>query len=262
MKILFIGDIVGSAGRQTVEEVLFSLKEKEKFDLVVANGENAAGGMGITEKIYNELINLGIQVITSGNHIWHHAEILKTIDQCPFLLRPANYPPGVPGQGSLIFQLLSGEKIGLINLEGRVFMKTLDCPFRAADEIIVQMKRETPVIIVDFHAEATSEKIALSKYLDGQVSAVLGTHTHVMTADERILAGGTAFISDIGMVGALESIIGVETQPIINRFLTQLTQRFEPEKNGPMIFNAVVLEIDAVSGRSQAIRRIQEVISL
>lgn len=258
MKILFIGDIIGSPGRKTVYEILPSLKEKEKIDLVIANGENSAGGVGITEKVYDELLSMGIDLITSGNHVWHQKEFVKNIDNCDRLLRPANYPAGVPGRGFLIYTLPSGQKVGLINLEGRVFMKTLDCPFRTADKIIEEIKKETPIIIVDFHAEATSEKIALGKYLTGRVSAVIGTHTHVMTADERILAGATAFISDVGMVGALDSIIGVEAPAIIDRFLTQLPHSYEPEKKGPMIFNAVIIEIDAATGQAQSIKLIKD----
>jgi metallophosphoesterase (TIGR00282 family) len=258
IKILFIGDLVGQPGRKVVRDLLPELREKEKIDLVIANGENAAGGVGITEKVYAELLEMGIDVVTSGNHIWHQSQFVEKINECPMLVRPANYPEGVPGVGFIIVKA-AGVKIGVLNLEGRVFMKTLEDPFRTADRLIEEIKKETLVVIIDFHAEATSEKIALGLYLDGRVSAVLGTHTHVMTADERILEKGTAYISDIGMVGALESVIGVDPEAIINRFLTQLPHRFEPVKKGPMIFNAVVVEIETATGRAVGIKRIQEI---
>jgi 2',3'-cyclic-nucleotide 2'-phosphodiesterase len=258
-RILFIGDIIGKLGRRAVREFLPGLKAKENINLVVANGENAAGGVGITEKIYGELLGLGVDVITTGNHVWHQQEMVSRIDACPKMLRPANYPPGTPGQGSLIYQA-GAVKIGVLNLEGRVFMKTLDCPFRAADELIKKMSVETNLIIIDFHAEATSEKIALMRYVAGRVTTVLGTHTHVMTADEQIVAGHTGYLTDVGMVGALDSVIGVEIQPIIDRFVQQLPHRFEPVEKGPTVFNAVVIEADPVTGRCLSLKRINEIL--
>lgn len=254
-KILFIGDIVGKPGRLSVKEMIPSLKEKYSPDLVIANGENSAGGMGISEKKYKELIDAGIDLITGGNHIWHNREFIKEIANCKKIVRPANYPPGAPGLDRVI---VNG--VAVINLLGRVFMKELDCPFRSADKIIPNLKKEAQIIIVDMHAEATSEKVAMGWYLDGRVSAVLGTHTHVQTADERILPQGTAYITDVGMVGPYNSVIGIEVQPIIEKFLTQMPKKFEVSKTGPNIFNAVLLSIDETSSKSQSIERISLVI--
>lgn len=254
-KILFIGDIVGKGGREVVKIMLPSLKEKYSPDLTIANGENSAGGAGINEKKYKELQDMGIDAITLGNHVWNNKEFVKDILNCKNAVRPANYPPGTPGPDKLI---VNG--IGIVNLMGRVFMKELDCPFRTADKIISELKNETKIIIVDIHAEATSEKSALGWYLDGQVSAVIGTHTHVQTSDERILPNGTAFITDAGMAGSMNSVIGVEIKPIINRFLTQMPARFEAVTDPPFIFNAVFLEIDESSGKTTKIERIKEII--
>lgn len=254
-KILFIGDISGKSGRETVKRILLSIKKEHSIDIVIANGENSAGGMGISEKKYRELIDCGIDIITGGNHVWHNREFIKEIVHCPNLVRPANFPPGAPGLDRVLYK-----GIGVVNLLGRVFMKELDCPFRAADRIISQLNNETSIIIVDMHAEATSEKVALGWYLDGRVSAVLGTHTHVQTADERILPQGTAYITDVGMVGPYNSVIGIEVQPIIEKFLTQMPKKFEVSKEGPNIFNAVVLTIDENSGKTHKIERINSVI--
>ena len=254
IKILFIGDIVGSPGRETVKDLLPELKQELSPDIIVANGENAAGGMGINEKKYRELIEAGIDVITLGNHVWHVKEFVKEIGNCKNAVRPANYPPGTPGSGILVFK-----GVGFLNLLGRVFMKELDCPFRGADPLIEELKKQTPVIIVDFHAEASSEKSALGWYLDGRVSAVIGTHTHVQTADERILPNGTGYITDAGMVGALNSVIGVQSSPILERFLTQIPRRFEVEKTPPHILNAVFLEIDEKTGRTIKISRVNRI---
>jgi metallophosphoesterase (TIGR00282 family) len=257
MNILFIGDIIGKLGRQLTRQLLPELKKKYSPDLIIANGENSAHGYGITEKVYKELIEMGIEVITMGNHIWDKKELVKNIDKLPEIVRPANYPPQVPGKGHLVLNL-KGTKVGILNLVGRVFMQAMDCPFQAAEKLIPNLK--TNVVIVDMHAEATSEKCAMGWFLDGKVSAVLGTHTHVMTADERILPQGTAFISDIGMVGARDSIIGMNKEQILKRFTTQMPEKFEPTEKGPGLFNAVFLKIDAVSGRAKEIKRIVKVV--
>jgi metallophosphoesterase (TIGR00282 family) len=256
-KILFIGDIIGKLGREVCRQVLPDLKKKYSPDLIIANGENSAHGYGITEKVYQELTEMGIEAITMGNHVWDKRELVKSIDNLPLVLRPANYPPGVPGRDHLIIQK-EGVKVGILNLSGRVFMQALDCPFQAAERVI--SKLNTNLVVVDMHAEATSEKCAMGWFLDGKVSAVIGTHTHVMTADERILPNGTAFISDIGMVGAYDSIIGMNREQILKRFTTQMPERFEPTETGPGLFNAVFLKVDAVSGRAKEIKRIVKIV--
>ncbi|MFC1568275.1 TIGR00282 family metallophosphoesterase [Candidatus Margulisiibacteriota bacterium] len=257
LKILFIGDIIGKLGREVCRQVLPDLKKKYSPDLIIANGENSAHGYGITEKVYKELTEMGIEAITMGNHVWDKKELADKIDQLPLVVRPANYPPGVPGGDHLIINK-AGVKIGIMNLSGRTFMPPLDCPFQAAERVVSKLK--TNVVIVDMHAEATSEKSALGWFLDGKVSAVLGTHTHVMTADERILPKGTAFLSDIGMVGARDSIIGMNKEQILKRFTTQMPERFEPTDSGPGIFNAVFLKVDAISGQAKEIKRIVQVV--
>ncbi len=256
MKILFIGDIVGRGGRQAVEELLPRIKREKGIDFSLANGENAAGGAGITPKVMNELFLDGVDIITSGNHFWDKKQIIPIIDQERRLLRPANYPPGVPGFGSTIAEMPSGLKIGIINLSGRIFMQALDCPFRVAEREIKKLKKETLLIVVDIHAEATSEKIAMGWFLDGRVSAVLGTHTHVQTADERILPQGTAYITDVGMTGSTESVIGVKTDLVLRRFLTQLPVRFEPAEDDIQL-SAVALDLNPSTGRADSIERVQ-----
>ncbi|MEJ2069544.1 MAG: TIGR00282 family metallophosphoesterase, partial [Syntrophobacterales bacterium] len=215
MNILFLGDIVGSPGRRAVEEVLDRLVDRHFIDLVVGNGENASGGIGITPPVADQLLNMGIDLLTSGNHIWKHRDILPYLEETDRLLRPANYPPDTPGRGHTVLETAIGEKIAVINLEGRVFMNPLECPFRTADQILSQVPPEVKVILVDMHAEATSEKLAMGWYLDGRVSAVLGTHTHVQTADERLLPQGTAYITDVGMTGPINSVIGMKTEVIL-----------------------------------------------
>ncbi len=256
MKLLFIGDIVGRAGRRTLVDHLDHLIDRYLVDLVVANGENAAAGYGITGSVLKELFSAGVDVVTSGNHIWDRKEVMALLDHEARLLRPANYPPGLPGAGSGVFETAAGIKVGVMNLEGRVFMRDLDCPFRAADGLIEELKRETPIIFVDFHAEATSEKQAMGFYLDGRVSAVVGTHTHVQTADERILAGGTGYLTDVGMSGSQDAIIGNEKGPALERFLTQLPVRLEVAKKDPQL-SAVLLTIDEETGHCEQIERIQ-----
>ncbi|MFH1825792.1 MAG: TIGR00282 family metallophosphoesterase [bacterium] len=254
-KILFIGDIIGKLGRKVCAEVLPGLKKELSPDLIVANGENSAHGYGITEKIYQELLALGIDALTMGNHIWDKKELLKDIDKYPMLVRPANYPAGVPGKDHLIIEK-NGAKVALTNVSGRTFMNPLDCPFQAMEKLVPALLQQAKIVIVDIHAEATSEKCALGWFLDGKVSAVVGTHTHVQTADERILPVGTAYISDIGMVGARDSIIGMKKEPILKRFVTQIPERFEPTEEGPGIFNAVLISINPVSGMAKEIKRV------
>ena len=251
MKILFLGDVVGRLGRRTVQALLPALRQETEAELVVANGENAAGGRGLTLATADELLAAGVDVITSGNHVWEIRELYPILDSESPILRPLNYPPGVPGRGLLI-----AHGTAFINLQGRTFIGVdTDCPFRAADNALEHL-HDTPVIIVDIHAEATSEKAALAWYLDGRVSAVIGTHTHVATADARVLPKGTAFVTDAGMVGPRDSIIGVGVKPVIERFLTQLPIRFAPVERGPAIFNSVLLDIDEASGRAHTIVRI------
>lgn len=257
MRILMIGDIVGRAGRKAVKETLTTIRQELKLDMIVANGENAAGGNGITCEIAKDLFGLGVDVITSGNHIWDKKEIIPYIDREPRLLRPANYPSGTPGKGVGVYDI-NGIKVGIINLSGRVYLPSLDCPFRAADELINSICQQTNIILVDFHAEATSEKVALSWYLDGRVSAVVGTHTHIQTADERVLPGGTAYITDLGMTGPLNSVIGVKVDLVLQKFTTQMPVRFEVAE-GPYQFNAVVVEVDDQTGKAGSIDRIYNI---
>lgn len=258
LNILFISDIVGSYGREIVRYVLPELKRELAVDLTVANGENSAHGYSITEKIYRDLLDHGIDAVTMGNHVWEKKEVVAKIDTFDRLVRPANYPPGLPGRGHLVLDC-QGVKVGIVNLLGRVFMNCVDCPFQAADKVIPPVQAEAKVIIVDFHGEATSEKAAMGYYLDGKVSAVIGTHTHVQTADERILTGGTAFISDAGMCAAQDSVIGMNKAQILKRFTTCLPEKFEPYDSGPGLFNAVLLTVDPATGKALAIKRINRV---
>jgi metallophosphoesterase (TIGR00282 family) len=255
LTVLFIGDIVGAYGRAITKLLLPELKKEVQPDLILANAENAAHGYSLTEKIYREFLEMGIAALTMGNHVWEKKELVAKIDELDKLVRPANYPPGVPGR-EVIYLDCAGQKVAVINLLGRVFMQCLDCPFQAADRLLDKVREKTKLIIVDFHAEATSEKTALGYYLDGRVSAVLGTHTHVITADERVLTQGTAFISDVGMVAAQESIIGMNREQILKRFLTQMPEKFEPTEYGPGIFNAVALKLDCTTGQALEIKRI------
>lgn len=253
VRVLFLGDIIGRPGRKALEKHLPALIKKHSPTVIIANGENAAGGVGITEKIGRELFSR-VDVLTSGNHIWDKREALEYLGRELHLLRPANYPPVNPGRGHCVFEPEDGPKIGVLNLQGRVFMEPIDCPFRVADEALKVMQPVTPVIIVDFHAEATSEKQALGWYLDGRVSAVIGTHTHVPTADERILPRGTAYLTDVGMVGGYNSVIGIKRDQAVARFLTSRPQRFEPGKDGS-VFAGVFIEVDASTGKALSIRR-------
>lgn len=258
MKLLFIGDIVGRPGRQMIARHLASLVDRHLIDLTIVNAENAAAGFGVTHDVVAELFDAGIDVLTTGNHVWDKKESLPILDRESRILRPANYPPGLPGKGWGVFLTSADVPVAVINLEGRVFMNNLDCPFRAADAILDGLPGRPPIVLVDFHAETTSEKGALGTYLDGRVSAVVGTHTHVQTADERILPGGTAFISDVGMTGSRDSVIGIRKELSVERFLTQLPVRFEVAKKEPMLCG-VVVTVDETSGRALAIERVQMV---
>lgn len=258
MHILFIGDIVGSPGRGAVAKLLPKLKDELQLDFVVANAENAAGGSGITPSVADELLGYGVDLLTSGDHIWKKKEILEIIDKTRRILRPANYPESTPGVGSCAMESksINGVVVGVINLVGRVFMQAVECPFQTAKREIEKLKKDTSVILVDIHAEATSEKIALGYFLDGLVSAVVGTHTHVQTADERILPKGTAYITDLGMTGPYNSVIGQRVDQIIQRFLTGMPTRFEVATEDIQL-HGVVLDIDSQTGRAKSIERIQ-----
>ena len=251
MNILVIGDVVGKVGRRALACLLPEIRRSHNIDLVIANGENAAGGKGLTPSTADELFESGVEIITSGNHIWHYREIYSYLDGEAPLLRPLNYPQGAPGRG-----VLAWDGVAVINLIGRTFMPgTPDCPFRAADEALAQLG-DCRVIIVDMHAEATSEKAAIAWYLDGRVSAVIGSHTHIPTADTRILPRGTAFVTDVGMVGPRDSILGMETQSVIETFLSQLPTRFTTVERDPTVFNSVLVEVDPETGKATGIQRI------
>ena len=255
MRVLVVGDIVGKPGRKAVSNLLPSLCLGHKLDIVIANGENAAGGIGLTVSTANELFDSGIDVITSGNHIWAHKEIIPYLNGDLAILRPLNYPPAIPGRGYVLHQ-----GILVVNLIGRTFMSNYDCPFRAMDHLLPELQNMANIIIVDFHAEATSEKVAMGRYLDGRVSAVLGTHTHVGTIDTKILPRGTAYVTDIGMVGPVNSIIGDDIESVTERFLTQINKRLSVG-TGDVEFNAVLLELDEASGKALEIKRIHRIVS-
>ncbi|MFH1189086.1 MAG: TIGR00282 family metallophosphoesterase [Candidatus Omnitrophota bacterium] len=257
MNILFIGDIVGSPGRRAVEALVPRIRKREGINFVIANGENVAAGSGVTPALADELFGYGIDVITSGDHIWKRKEMVAELGADKRLLRPANYPAGAPGFGYGLFESEAGIEIGVVNLVGRVFMTAVECPFRTVKEIVDKIRGRARVIIVDIHAEATSEKIALGYYLDGEVSAVLGTHTHVQTSDEKILPGGTAFISDAGMTGPFDGVIGRKKEQIIRRFLTQLPTKFEMAE-GDIQLHGVILDIDDKTGKANSIKRVRE----
>jgi metallophosphoesterase (TIGR00282 family) len=255
MKILFIGDIVGRPGRELVRKGLRGLVEHHEIDLVIANAENSANGFGVTRDIGVTLLELGVDVMTSGNHIWDKKEVIEYIGNEPRLLRPANYPAGVPGRGSYVAQTSDGRAVGVINVMGRVFMLNIDDPFAVVLREIEAMRHRTKVIVVDFHAEATSEKVAMGWHLDGKVTLVVGTHTHVQTADERVLPQGTAYLTDAGMTGPHDSIIGMEKEPSLARFLNGMPSRFEPATGNPRL-NGVVVDADERTGRATRITRI------
>lgn len=254
MNLLIIGDICGEPGRAMAKKQIPRLRHEHRIDVVIANGENSAGGVGITKKVFDELMGFGVDIITSGNHIWDKKDIYQFIDDADHLIRPANYPPGAPGKGCCVYPY-GEKKIGVINLSGRSFMPPMDCPFRKADEILSKIQDTCDVIVLDFHAETTSEKMAMGWYLDGRVSCVVGTHTHVQTADERILPKGTAYITDLGMVGPWNSVLGVEKDLIIKKFMTGLPVRFNIAA-GPNVFCGIVVSIDEETNRAVEIKRI------
>jgi metallophosphoesterase (TIGR00282 family) len=255
VNILFIGDIIGRPGRELIRKGLRGLRDRYDADLVVANAENSANGFGITKDIGDTLLEWGIDVMTSGNHIWDKKEAIAYIAAEPRLVRPANYPPGVPGRGAYVAHTSDGRAVGVINAMGRVFMLNIDDPFQVVPREIEAMRHRTKVILLDFHAEATSEKMAMGWHLDGKVTAVIGTHTHVQTADERILPGGTAYMTDAGMTGPHDSIIGMQREPSLARFLNAMPARFEPATGNPRL-NGVVIEADDKTGRATRITRI------
>ncbi len=254
MKILFIGDIFGSPGRRIVADHLRDIVETEAIDLTIANAENAAGGFGITPSIAEDLLAMGIDVLTSGNHVWDKRELYDYLGRQPRLLRPANYPTATPGRGTLVWRARNGVDCAIINLQGRVYMPQTDCPFRKADEILAALDPAVKVRFVDFHAEVTSEKMAMGWHLDGRVSAVVGTHTHVPTADTRLLPGGTAYQTDVGMTGPYDSVIGVQKDIVAQRFLTGLPVRMEAARGMPEL-HSVVLAVDESTGKALAMRR-------
>ncbi|MGH7167999.1 MAG: TIGR00282 family metallophosphoesterase [Candidatus Methylomirabilales bacterium] len=254
MKVLFIGDIMGEPGRRAIARTLHKVVAQHAVDLVIGNGENVAGGFGITPELAHELYEMGLAVITTGNHAWDKKEVLDFFRQEPRLLRPANYPDGVPGRGSIVVETPGGERLGVLQVMGRAYMPTLDCPFQVARREVARLKTETRAIIVDMHAEATSEKMAMGHFLDGEVAAVVGTHTHVQTADEQILPKGTAYITDIGMTGPIHSVIGIKKEIAIEKFLTGMPRRFEVA-SGPAVLSAVLLELDGAVGKAISIQR-------
>ncbi len=266
VKLLFIGDIVGQPGRRAVRELLPRLRERHALDFIIANGENSAGGSGITPKIAEEIFATGVDVITSGDHLWDQKDVMELLENEKRFLRPLNYPPGTPGQGSGVFTVqrakfgvLSSLTVGVLNLQGRTFMPALENPFAMGLEEVKKLLEQAKVVFVDFHAEATLEKIAFARMLDGQVSAVVGTHTHVQTADEQIFPGGTAYLTDAGFTGPQESVLGREIAPVVQRFLTNMPQRFEVAKDRVMLHGAVV-EIDETTGKAMGIQRVAEAI--
>ena len=255
MNILMVGDVFGESGRAALATLLPRIRQEHAIDLAVVNVENAASGFGVTPQMARQFLDQGVDVMTSGNHIWDRREIVDFITRENLLLRPANFPEGTPGVGYVTVKA-GPHRVGVLNLMGRVFMAPIDCPFRKADEVIPQLRRETPIILVDMHCEATSESQAMGWYLDGRVSAVVGTHRHVQTADERVLPGGTAYITDLGMTGPTDGVIGVDRDIILQRFLSQMPVRFEPAK-GPAALHAVVIVVDPETGRASDIRRLR-----
>ena len=258
MRILFLGDVVGKPGWRALRRVVPRLIDTESISLVVANGENVAGGAGIDVEGAQALFDAGVDVVTSGNHVWRRSAIVERLATDTRFLRPANFPPGTPGVGWTVCETADGTMVGIVNLIGRVFMAALDCPFRAVEAVLPELRGRTGVIVVDMHGEATSEKVAMGWFLDGRVSAVLGTHTHVQTADERILPGGTAYMTDVGMCGPMDSVIGIRRELVIRRFLTQMPVKFEVA-GGPVLVQGALVDIDPVSGRATAVRRVQQV---
>ena len=259
MKILFIGDIVGEPGRRAVKILLPKLREQHALDFVIANGENSAGGNGITPDLATELFSYGVDVITTGDHLWDQKEVIELLKDEPRFLRPLNYPPGTPGRGGHFFQVRGLPPIAVLNAQGRTFMPPLENPFLAAREAVTQLRQHARIIFVDFHAEATSEKIAFARMLDGHVSAVVGTHTHVQTADEQIFPGGTAYLTDVGFTGPHEGVLGRDIAPVLERFLTNTPQRFSVARNQVRLHGAVI-EVDDATGKAMKIQRVSEAV--
>ena len=257
MTLLFIADIVGQPGRRAVKELVPKLRQEYRLDLVVANGENSAGGSGITPQTAEEIFSGGVDIITCGDHLWDQKDVIQLLEHEPRFVRPLNYPTGTPGQGSVVFRADGLPGVGIINLQGRTFMPPLENPFHTVLAEVARLRQTTGIILVDFHAEATSEKVAVARLLDGRVSAVIGTHTHVQTADEQIFPGGTAFLCDAGFTGPHDSVIGREIEPIIKRFMTNMPQKFEVAK-GRVLLQGAVVEIDDRSARAIRIERVSE----
>jgi len=257
MRVLFVGDVVGRAGRDIIKGRLDLFKDREKIDIAIVNAENAAGGSGLTPRIAKELFSAGADALTSGDHIWRKREIYEFLDTNDKIVRPLNYPEGAPGKGSIIVETDGGVKVGIINIIGRVFMDAVECPFRSVKKEVETLREITPIIIVDIHAEATSEKVAMGWYLDGKVTAVIGTHTHIQTADEKILPEGTAYITDCGMTGPYDSVIGRKKEKIIERYLTQLPTTFDLAEAG-IEMHGVIVDVDEKTGKARGIKRVQE----
>lgn len=262
LRVLFIGDVVGRAGRRALHLCISEIKKGGNINCIIANGENAAGGMGITPPIAREFFDSGVDVITTGNHVWQQKDVKEILEIEPRLLRPANFPEGVglPGKGAGIYTITDGLPVGVLNLIGRVFIRNYDCPFRIGQREIEKMRKQTPIIIIDFHAETTSEKQAMLHFLDGQVSAIVGTHTHVQTADEHVTAKGTAFISDAGMTGPHDSVIGMKKDAAIESMLKQIPARFTAAK-GNVRLSGVIIDIDPLTGKARTITRIQKALN-
>ncbi len=256
MNILFVGDVVGAPGREMIQDYLPKLKSHFRAHVTIVNAENSAGGRGITEKIYKQMLEMGANVVTLGNHAWDNRDVFEFIGEAKNITRPANFPEGAPGTG-LVFIRVNDVEVAIINLQGRTFMPALDCPFKKAEELVEKARSRTNIIFVDFHAEATSEKQAMGWFLDGQVTAVVGTHTHVQTADARILPGGTAYLTDVGMTGPYDEILGMEKNAVMNRFLTSLPARFEVPKSGRKQLNACLIQLDKETGRAKSIENIR-----
>ncbi len=254
MRVLIVGDVCGRPGRAAFTKYTAQIRQKYSIDIVVVNGENSAGGKGITRKSLDALYHAGADIVTSGNHVWDKREVLDFIDQEPFLIRPANYPEGAPGKGYCIYPF-KAKNIGVINLSGRAFMPDMDCPFQKIEDVLYEIKEKCNIILLDMHAETTSEKMAMGWYLDGRVNAVVGTHTHIQTADERMLPHGTAYITDLGMVGPWNSVLGVKKECILERFTTCRPVRFDLAE-GPNVYSAVIVEIDDVTNKSVSIERL------
>ena len=258
MRLLFLGDVVGRPGRRALAALVPRLAAQEDIEFVIANCENASGGKGVDPRSADELHEAGVDVLTSGNHVWQNREIVPYMRESGRLLRPLNFPPGVPGVGWTVQKARRSEaRVAVLNLIGRVFMAPVDCPFRAADEALADIRREASIVFVDMHAEATSEKVAMGRFLDGRVSAVVGSHTHIQTADETVLPGGSAYLTDAGMCGPEDSVLGVRTDRVVERFLTQMPTRFEVAA-GAVLVQGAVIDIDGETGRAQSIRRVRE----